>query len=239
MKTIFIDLEISPQESMTYGPFHEASVLSVIRAPYIFCFAYCEVEAGKPIGKPKVVSLTDYSLYEKEPFNDRLVARELHRIISSADIIVAHNISFDMRVATARFIAHGMKPCKPVKTVCTLRMARKIGQFPSNSLKELALFLGVEQKIETSKFLWQKIHIEKDKKAWKEMIKYCAQDVKVGIQIYEILRGWTGKATKPYLNAVCQECGSSKVQRRGANHSKRGGIRFQCCKCFVWGVLYE
>lgn len=229
-----MDIEVSPQESMTYGKFHEASILEVVRAPYIFCFSYADINGGKP----KVVALPDFPLYKKEPYNDREVVKELYKVISGADLIVAHNIAFDMRTAIARFIYHKLPPVKPVKTVCTLKLARKLGQFPSNTLKEVALYLGVKHKMETSKNLWQDIHFRKDKKAWREMTRYNRIDTEVGIQIYKILRSWNGKSLNVELGAVCKECGSNEVSFRGRTMTKRPGKRFQCRNCMIWGHIY-
>lgn len=185
-KVIFLDLEISPQESMTYGKFHEASILSVVRAPYVFCFSYLDIKKKKA----KVVSLPDFPLYKKEPYNDKEVLKSLHKVISSADYVIAHNIAFDIKIARARFIFHRLPPVKNFKTICTLKLARKIAAFPSNSLKELALFLRIKHKMETSKNLWQEIHINKSKKAWKEIKLYNKIDSEVGVEIFKILESW-------------------------------------------------
>ena len=184
-----IDLECSPATSYTYGQMHEATILSFEKAPYLFCFAYADIKGGKP----KVVSLPDFKLYKTEPTNDREVVKKLHEVMSSVDFIISHNISFDVRLAHARFIEHKLPPIKGVKNICTLKLARKVAQFPSNSLKELALFMGLTHKMETSKYLWQKIHINRDKKAWAEMVKYNGLDVVVCREIYHKLSAWSEK----------------------------------------------
>ena len=218
---------------MTYGKFHEASILEVVRAPYIFCFSYADIETKRP----KVVALPDFPLYKKEPYNDREVVKKLYEVISSADRIVAHNIAFDMRIAQARFIFHKLKPVKPPKTICTLKMARKVGLFPANTLKEVALFLGVKHKMETSKHIWQDIHFNKDPKAWRQMKRYNRIDTEVGIQIYKILRGWTGKAITKNVDAICKECGSNNVWFHGSTFTRIPGRRFQCMVCYTWSHI--
>lgn len=185
---IVLDLEISPAQSFTYGKFHEATILSVVKAPYIFCFSYADIKGGKP----KVVSLPDFPLYKKDPTNDYEVVKKLHEVMSSADYIVAHNTNFDIRVAHARFIEHKLPPIRGVKNICTLKLARRVAQFPSNTLKELALFMGLTHKMETSKYLWQKV-IYGDLKAWKELVKYNSFDVVVCREIYHKLSEWSEK----------------------------------------------
>lgn len=227
------DLEVSPQLSMTYGPFHEANILEAVQTPYIFCFSYGDVEGGRV----KVVSLPDFPLYKKDPHNDREIVKELYRVLSSTDTVIAHNASFDMGMAKARFIYHKLPPIKPIETICTLKLARRIGRFPSNTLKEIALFFGVKHKMETSKHLWQDIYFRQDKGAWREMCLYNKIDTEVCREIYKIERGWLGKYIKPYQTTVC-ECGNDRVQWHGSTMTKRPGKRFQCMRCFRWGHVY-
>ena len=217
---------------MTYGKHHEATVLEVVQPPYIFCFSYGDLNGG-PV---RVVSLPDFTLYRREPTNDKLVVRELYNVMSSADTIVAHNIAFDVRRAFARFMFYGLKPIKPIKTICTLRLARRVGDFPANTLKELAIYLGVTHKMETSKNLWQKIHFDRDPKAWRELCKYNKVDTIAGREIYKILWAWSGKpdnSKRP--NAICG-CGSKDVQMRGLNR-KGNKHYFVCKKCGKWGLI--
>lgn len=217
---------------MTYGNHHEATVLEVVQPPYIFCFSYGDIDGG-PV---KVFSLPDFPLYKKEPRNDREVVKKLHSVLSSADTIVAHNIRYDLRRAYARFMFYRLKPIKPLKTICTLRLARRLGDFPSNSLKELALYFGVTHKMEISKNLWQRVHFDQDPKAWREMCKYNKVDIIAGREIYKILWAWSGRpdyTKRP--NAIC-ECGSKDVQMRGP--SKNGKKHyFVCKKCHRWGLV--
>lgn len=233
MKVRFLDLEVSPQESTTYGKFHEASILSVIRAPYLFCFSWKDVTKKKT----HVVALPDFPLYKKDPRNDREVVKKLHEVLSQSDVVVCHNVNFDIKLARARFIYHKLPPVKPFKTVCTLQLARRIGLFPSNSLKEIAIFLGVKRKMETSKTLWSKIHFDQDPRAWKEMRRYNRVDTEVGCEIFHILRGWTGKPDKLKYDAMCQECGSNETIWRGLRNSGLPGYRFSCQSCGVWGTV--
>ena len=231
LRRTFFDIEVSPASTMTYGKFHEATILEVIRSPYIFCFSYADVDTGKV----KSVSLPDFPLYKREPYNDREVVKRLYKVISESDQIIAHNIAFDMRTAVARFIYHKLPPIKPVKTICTLKMARRVGQFPANTLKEVAIYLGVKHKMETSKNLWQDIHFRKDKKAWREMCLYNKIDTEVGIEIFKVLRGWTGKPHKDDMGISC-ECGSKDFNFRGYTLDRKR--RHVVCKtCLRWFMV--
>lgn len=219
---------------MTYGKFHEATILENIASPYILCFSYNKFEGGQT----KVVSLPDFPLYKREPHNDRALVKELYRVLSNVDCVIAHNASFDIGIANARFMHYGFPPIKPFKRVCTLLLARRLARFPSNTLKELALFLGVTHKMETSKNIWQDIHFRKSPKAWREMCKYNKVDSIAGREIAKILISWDGKVDKPVSRRACEWCESDKTIYRGRTQGKRQGYRFTCTKCRRWGTVY-
>ena len=68
---------------MTYGKHHEATVLEVVQPPYIFCFSYGDLDGGLV----RVVSLPDFPLYRREPTNDKMVVRELYKVMSGANVV--------------------------------------------------------------------------------------------------------------------------------------------------------
>ena len=147
------------------------------------CFSYLDTKTGKV----KVVAMNDFPLYKTDPHNDIEVVKALCKIINEYDYVVAHNIKFDIGILRARIIYHRLPPLKKLKKICTLQLARKIANFPANSLKELAIFLGIKRKIEISHGLWDRIYENQDQKAWDEMKKYCANDSVVCNQIKDIL----------------------------------------------------
>lgn len=234
MRTIIFDIEVSPQASLTYGAFHEATVLTALEYQYLYCFSY------KVLGEKKVYNhaLPDYKLFKKEPHNDRELAKELYKVLSSADQVICHNVNFDVPMSKSRFIYHGLPPIKPIHGICTLQMARKVAKFPSNSLKELAIFLGIQKKMETSKGLGESLYRDPyNMKKWKEMRLYNNIDSEVTEEAFNILRGWRGKTTAPIHIGVCQGCGSSDYQLRGRNLTKKGGMRAQCKECLLWFII--
>ena len=87
----------------------------------------------------KVCSLIDYpEAYEKDPENDFHVVKKVWELLNEADIVVAHNgDKFDMRKCNARFIYHGLGPISPVKSIDTLKVARKYFYFNANHLNNL------------------------------------------------------------------------------------------------------
>jgi hypothetical protein len=234
MRTIILDIEVSPEVTLTYPPHHDMRFVSVVKYQYLYCFSY------KVLGEKKVYShaLPDYKLFKKDPHNDKELAKELSRILSEADRVICHNVNFDIPMSKSRFIYHGITPIKPIHSICTLQMARKVAKFPSNSLKELALFLGIKNKMEISKGLGEALYrTPYDMKKWKEMRLYNTIDSEVCEEAYHILRGWTGKVQTPQYEGVCKSCGSDDYQLRGRNLTKQGGMRAQCKVCFFWFVI--
>lgn len=227
-------MEVSPQASLTYGPYHEASILTALEYQYLYCFSY------KILGEKKIYShaLPDYELHKKEPHNDRMLAGELYKVLNKHDIVICHNVRFDVPMAKARFIYHKFPPMRPIKGVCTLQMARKVAKFPSNTLKELALFLGIKHKMETSKGLGEALYrFPYDFKKWKEMRLYNKIDSEVCEQAFNILSSWESKVAPMYFGAFCQNpmCLSENIRFKGLSHSKTPTRQFVCQECGRWG----
>lgn len=230
-RQITLDLEVSPEFNATYGKNFEATVLETELYQYIFCFGYKE-----PGGTTKVVSLWDFPLYKKEPFNDREVVLALHKLLSDVDFVVAHNVRFDLGVAKARFIYHHLQPIVFPKSFCTLKWSQRNLHLNSHSLKNVARFFGVKHKMETSKNLWQDIHYRQDPKARAEMVEYNGVDVDVCDEVHDIMARWDTKAEPVKLHALCQNtrCGSDNVQFRGMSRDMKKHI-FVCKDCGKWG----
>ena len=231
MKQIIIDLEISPEFTATYGKHHEAQVLEVERYQYLFCFSYKE-----PRGKVITVSLRDFPSYKRQPYNDKMVVKELHSVLSQYEYVVAHNTKFDIGFAKTRFMYWELPPIQFPKSFCTLSWARRNLHLNSYSLKNVAHYFKVTEKMETSKGLWQRIHYHQDRKAWDEMEKYNAIDVIVTDQIHEKMAAWDAKMIAPRFDSLCQNprCQSNDVRWHGIRGTKH---RFTCRKCGLWGAV--
>jgi hypothetical protein len=234
MRTIIFDIEVSPEVTLTYPPHHDMKYLAVVEYQYLYCFSY------KVLGEKKVYShaLPDYKLFNKEPHNDRELTKELYKVLSDCDQVICHNVSFDVPMSKSRFIYHGLPPIKPIHGICTLQMARKVAKFPANSLKELALFLGIKKKMDTSKGLGETLYRDPyNMMKWKEMRLYNNIDSEVTEEAFDILCGWRGKSSAPHHDGMCKSCGSNNYQLRGKNLSKQGGMRAICKDCLIWFVV--
>lgn len=236
VRILLYDLEVTPMLAWVYG-MYQTNVIEVEQYPYILCFSYRWLDEKKIHSH----SLVDYpARYKKDDTDDYDVVKELHSLLDEADIVVAHNANgFDNKVANARFLAHNLSPPSPYKTVDTLSVARSRAKFSSNKLDLLGqqLHLGRKTK-ETHGSLWRAC-IDGDSKAWAKMVKYCEQDVKLLVSLYERLL--------PYINNhpniavisgredACPRCGGRRIHSRGTRSTNAKTYRrFQCYDCGAW-----
>ena len=223
---ILFDLETAPNLSYHWHGKHEQEIIDIVEEGYILCFSYKLLG-----GKTKAYSLRDFK------GNRKKFIEKLYEVLSQADILVAHNgKNFDFKWANSEFITHGLKPLKPVKYIDTLSIARSNFNFNSNRLNDLGKLLGLGQKIETGGFgLWIGC-MKNDKKSWDKMIKYNKADVDLLEAVYNKLIPWMSNYPVTEVGMFCPKCGGN-VQFRGPYQNKKFiGKRYQCQKCFSWGV---
>jgi hypothetical protein len=231
-KILYYDIETAPNLSMVWGQY-EQNVIAHEREWYMLCVSY-RWEHEK---KTHVTSLVDFPAdYKKDPENDFHVVKKLWELFDEADIVIAHNgDKFDMRKANARFVAHGLGPASPVKSVDTLKVARRYFMFNSNKLDHLGDHLGVGRKVSTGGFETWAGCMRGDMKYWKLMIKYAKQDVDLLRKVYMKLRPWM--KNHPNLNVYdggqnCPTCGSSSLQKRGVRYTQVATYQqWQCNSC--------
>ena len=161
--------------------------------------------------------------------DDVRVLKRMAKEINKADLLVGHNIDgFDMKWLRGRVIQAGLPPLKPVKTLDTLKMARKLGYFNSNRLDYLGEYFGLGRKLDTGGFqLWKDVLAGK-KSALNTMTKYCVQDVDLLEKVLNYLEPHILSETATHIGdpRVCRntQCNSTSYQRRGytvANTPKR------------------
>lgn len=213
----------------TYN-YYEGNVLKIVEPQKLLCFSYKwlgETEA------PRTVTLIDGSV---DPKNDAWITKQLWNLLDECNMAIAHNGSrFDGKMANTFFVEHGLKPPAPYKMIDTLTSARQKFKFPSNKLDELGKFLGVGQKTEvTCGDLWEDC-LRGDKKAYKLMAKYCANDVSLMENIYwEISPFVQLPAINKLVNEelVCQ-CGSKRFHKKGVVPDATQGPswRYMCTAC--------
>jgi len=237
-KILAYDLEVTPILGWVYGTY-KTNVLEIEQHSYIMCFSY------QWLGQSKVhnVSLIDFpARYKADPTDDYDVVNALYKLLDEADIVIAHNANgFDNKVSTGRFIAHDMTPPSPYKTVDTLSVARQKARFSSNKLDVLGQQLHIGRKAnETHGGLW-KACLSGDEKAWKKMIAYCNQDVKLLVKLYDRLLPYItnhpNMANYTDQVSVCPKCGSSHMESKGIRRTNTKVYRrYICHSCGGWAA---
>lgn len=242
-RILLFDVETAPNIGYTWGPKWDTNIIEFIDPWYLLCFGW--KWHGEP-GKAKVLGLDDYyDLADGRPFrpeHDKPLVGALASLFDEADIVVAHNCDkFDVPKLHARMWAHGMAPHSPVKSVDTLKLARKEFSFTSNKLDDICTALGLGQKIPTDFSLWKGC-MAADAPSWRHMKRYCASDVDLLDGLYTRLVPWAPRhpnlATISERPSSCPRCGSEDgMVARGTKVQKKSSTavssrhQFQCKAC--------
>jgi len=230
-KILFWDIETQKLITQTFSLYPDSiNHEDIIRDWYIICGAWV-FNDNKQV---KAVSVMDNKArFTKDPCDDKYVVTKLHEVISQADIIVHHNgDKFDWKKFNARVIYHGLTPLPEIQMIDTLKLARRHFAFTSNRLDYLGRHLGLGQKIETAKGLWEGARLG-DKKAINQMVKYNKQDVLLLREVY--------KKLKPYVRLPftaidkCPKCESDHLTKQGIKKTKTNSYqKWQCQDCGSW-----
>lgn len=228
-RILFLDTENAPNLSYVWGKW-EQDVIDVHTHWYFLCFGV------KWLGDKRVKThaLPDYRAFRRDKEDDRQLCEELWGYLDDADIVIAHNGDrFDLRKANARFVAHGLQPPSPYKSIDTLKIARKNFQFDSNKLGDLGKYLGLGGKLpHTGAHLWFGC-MNGDKEAWRLMREYNARDIDLLEEIYNRLKPWASNHPNlSHLSRVadsCPVCQSTKTMAKGWAYSNSGKRQRRKC----------
>lgn len=227
-KVLLYDIETSPNTAYVWGKWQQ-DVIAYKKEWEILCFAYKWLDEKKVHCVIKGKDKDDYNLCKK-----------LHDVMSSADIIVAHNgNSFDIKKSKARFLYHDLPPIRPLATVDTKLVAKSVFNFNSNSLNDIGKYLKLGEKQKHTGFdLWLGC-MNNDAAAWRLMIKYNKQDVLLLEKVYKKLTPWLQKhpsiARLYGVKDGCPKCGGIEVRKKGV---RAGYLNLQqqmrCLSCGGW-----
>ena len=186
-KTLLVDLENSPIIGRVWKRRETDIIGEPILESYLLSYAW------KWLGTRKVEcrSLPMYGTYKREPENTKLLAQDLRNLYQKADRIIGHNLAaFDDKIANTMFVTNDILPPNPHRVTDTLKIARKYFKFSSNTLKSLAIRLGLSPKEETGGIgLWIGC-MHGDPICWRKMESYNKQDIVTLEQVYEVFLPW-------------------------------------------------
>jgi hypothetical protein len=184
-----------------------------------------------------VSTLNDPRRYKRNPHDDHHVITTLHRVLSEADVIVAHyGDAFDIKYTAGRILALGLTPLPPIPSIDTWKVAKGRFLLNSNKLDYLGSLLGVGRKKPTMTGLWLRV-LKGDKQAIREMVAYNKQDVLLLERVFKKLQPYVPNHISRHLfgDIGCPRCGSLKVQARGVHRAiSRTYQKYQCRACGGW-----
>ena len=231
MRILLFDCETFPNVAYVWGKYDQ----NVVRFKQETCMASF---VAKWLDEKHIISkaLPHYAGYLPGSYDDKALVKDLWNLLDQADAVVAHNgIDFDVKVANARFLAHGFPPPSPFRSIDTKREMKKVARVNSNRLDDLGVYFNFGRKIKTDFDLWQGC-IDGDMKSWRQMLKYNVKDVLLLEKLYLRLRPWM--KTHPNLGIIsaCPKCGSKKIHWRGLGCTSTVTYKkFQCQDCGGWG----
>jgi len=241
------DIEQSANIIAAWGVF-EQNAIKVLQHRQTITVSW--VWLGKvPKGEAKsgTVSLPDFPMYDKDPYNNIQLIKFVLRKMEKAHIVAGHNNGkYDNKRINTDIIKHDLTPPPPHKIMDSLRVVRKYFGFNMNSLKALCEFLGLPRKIETGGYqLWDDCALmdrsERCMKAWAKMSRYCAGDMTSWMALYLRIRPWD--QNHPVMrvredsnrNPPCPACHKRNLISRGFNINRSGKTpRLQCSACGHW-----
>lgn len=233
-RIVSFDLEVSPALGYFYPPTWETGILKTMERQKLMSFAY------QIVGEKKITAhnMSQYDTYKVDPYNDKLITQELHRVMSTADVLLGQNSdNFDVKMANYFFIMNGLEPIPPAKYIDTKKIAKRYFRFLNNTLDNLGEELGFGGKTKiTIKDLWQDAFIHSDKKAWKLIDIYCKNDVDKTTKIYLKMRGFMHQ--HPSLSRIsgewdsCPRCGGFNHRVKAYRTTNTSRYRqYQCLEC--------
>lgn len=181
-KVLIYDIETSYNIVSSWRIGNKVSLphYSVIKERAIICVSY------KWMGEEEVYNLS----WDKNQ-DDKFLLEQFIEVMNEADILVAHNGNrFDLKWIKSRALKHGLEMLPTYVQHDTLNLAKKHFYLNSYKLDYISKFLGFEGKIKTEPELWDKVILEKDPEALKEMIEYCDEDVVQLENVYKVLAKW-------------------------------------------------
>jgi DNA polymerase III epsilon subunit-like protein len=179
----------------------------------------------------------------RDTLDDIQLLINLHKLLSEADIVVCHNVKFDIPKIKARMVLNNILPPKPFKTYCTLEAAKKNFNFTSNKLAYLSDKLSSTPKLSHEKYpgfkLWAEC-LKGNQEAWDVMKEYNQVDVLALEDVYLKLKVWDDKhpnvdVYNDNIYSSCVSCNSPNVSEKDYSYTNTGLYKqYQCSDCGKW-----
>lgn len=159
-------------------------------------------------------------------------------LLSKADAVITYNgDKYDLPKLRGAMVLAGLTPPPPPTSIDLIKVIKRFG-FVMNRLAYVGPLLQAGGKMKHEGFiLWRSV-CEGDEKAQRRMMKYCIQDVKLLVNLYNRILPFIDN--HPHLGdnkGECGACGSNHVQFRGFRRTKYFKVRrMQCQECGAWST---
>ena len=180
----------------------------------------------------------EYLFFSEWEHGHNDMAAHALQLLDEADAVVTYNgDKYDIPKLRGAIVLAGLKPPGPPTSIDLIRVIKKFG-FVMNRLAYIAPLLGAGGKMKHEGFnLWRSV-LDGDPKARFRMKKYCIQDVKLLVELYNRILPYIDN--HPHLGdnkGACGACGSNHVQLRGFRRTKFFKTRrLQCQDCGAWST---
>ena len=225
-RILLVDIETAPILARVWKVWQENISIDQIKNDwFILCWSAKWLNDNKVIGE-RVTGK------EARKNNDKGIMKTLWELMDEADVVIGHNIDdFDLPRIRTRFILNGLPPTSSLRTIDTVKIARKHFSFTHNKLDYLAQQFGFSRKLKTDFSLWERC-AKGDDKALQYMLDYNKKDVLILEEVYLRLRGWT--KSHPNLNMFqpelgCSNCGSPNIKLKGKYVTQAGKHKTWVC----------
>lgn len=224
-RLLFLDIEWEPALAYVWKMYDEnISPDQLVDAGGMLCF--CARWEGE----------SNYQFFSKWEDGRDGMAKAALELLSEADAVVTYNGDrYDIPKIMGEILLAGLTPPPAPTSIDIFKTVKKMG-FVMNRLAYIGPLLGVGGKVPHEGFrLWRDV-LEGKESAQKKMKRYCIQDVRLLVRLYERIKPFI--KNHPHMGTSkheCGACGSNDTQKRGFRRTKHYLIqRIQCNSCGSW-----
>lgn len=224
VKILTIDIETSPLFGALWSLWQDGIALNQLEKDW-HILSFAAHWYGSPDNE--VIYMDQSSQNDIE--DDFEICMVLQNLIAKADCVLVQNgRRFDMKKINARCIMNGLPPCRPVRIIDTLEIAKREFSFTSNKLEYMTEKLCKKyKKLKHKKFpgyeLWREV-LARNPEAWAEMKEYNIHDVLSLEELFDIIKPYSTKHPNVALmhktnKPSCRVCGSTNLSEDGVWHT--------------------
>jgi hypothetical protein len=184
----------------------------------------------------------DTMRFAQDPLDDTFVLERLWDILDKADVIVAHNASFDRGWILGRFVQLGWKMPSKFSVVCSYRGLTNYN-FTSKKLDRLSRQLLGTSKIDTTVDLWMRCSLG-DESAFEEMLAYNIGDIydtlfKVYMRTCQYYPDYAVDLVNYALETPQCKVTGDLLEENGVWTSRKNGNQYNTYINPVLGIVYK